>query len=79
MFIPLFNKFYFCYNNMPYHHMMYLGSCFLIFFLPFNFFAVWLLEVKGLRITLLVGMVLQTIGHWIRQGINSSSMFVMVG
>lgn len=58
MFIPLFNKFFFCYNNMPYNNMMYLGCCFLVFFIPFNFMAIWTIEVNGLRMTLLIGMVL---------------------
>ena len=48
-------------------------------FLPVNFISTWVIETKGLKWALLLGVGIQTVGLWTRQFCTHGFYFVFAG
>ena len=57
----------------------YLASSYMIMFVPMNFPSVFALDKYGLKIGVCLGIVLTTVGLWLRCLINESFWMVIVG
>jgi len=57
----------------------YLSLSFCIIFLPMNFPSTYVLDTYGLRVGLTIGMIVFTLGLWVRCLINYSFWYVVIG
>lgn len=60
-------------------NITFLSMIYLLMYIPVNPFAIWLIEKKGIRVSFITGVVIQTLGFWLRTLINYSFSFVIVG
>ena len=78
-FSPLVGKMLAAYPEATVFKLTFLSMIFLLMYIPVNPIAVWLIEKKGIRVSFITGLVIQTIGFWLRSLINTSFSFVIVG
>lgn len=52
---------------------------FFIAFIPLNFPTNYLIEEKGLRIAVVLGLLVATLGSWMRVAFNYSAAIALVG
>ncbi len=57
----------------------YLSQSFMILYLPMNQPAVIALDRKGLKFGLSIGIILTTLGNWLKAMINLSFWWVVIG
>lgn len=78
-FSPLVGKMLHAYPEASVFKLTFLSMIFLLMYIPVNPVAVWLIEKKGIRAAFITGLVIQTIGFWLRTLINVDFAFVIVG
>ena len=59
--------------------LTYLSMIFLITYIPVNPFSMWVIETKGIRYTLILAVVIQATGLWLRACINYHFMYCVAG
>ena len=47
--------------------------------MPTGPIAVWVIEKKGIRASLITGLIISTIGLWVRTQINQGFLWLMIG
>ena len=52
---------------------------FLIMFIPMSPVSVWVIEKKGIRSSLIIGLTISAVGMWVRTFINKGFIWVMIG
>ena len=59
--------------------MNMMSYSFMVLFLPMNFPCVYIIEVYGLRMGVILGIVTTAIGMWTRTLINVSFTYALIG
>jgi len=57
----------------------FLNVIYLVMYIPINFIAVFLIEKRGMRTSMLTGTFMQLIGFWLKTLVNKSFIFMMLG
>ena len=79
-FAPIVNKVLFAYNDgISDSQINYLSWIFMIMFVPMNFISVWVIENKRLRVAILMGTTIQTVGFWTRQLMENNFVYIPIG
>ena len=78
-FAPIVQKLLKTYSSTTLFQVSWLSMTFFISYIPFNFLAVWLIEKKGIRCALLVGVGMQAVGACLRMLINYDFVYVIIG
>jgi len=78
-FASVFDKILFSYETATSAKVNYLSWIFMVMFLPMTPIATYAIEKVGLRFSMLTGLALETLGFWLRVGINRDFRYVMLG
>lgn len=57
----------------------YLSMIFLVTYIPVNPFSMWVIENKGIRYTLILAVLIQAAGLWLRACINYHFIYCVIG
>ena len=80
-FSPIVSKVIFAYSDpsITSGKINFLSYVFMIVYLPFNFVSIWIIEKKGVRVSVLTAVFMQAVGMWLRVFIKTSFAYVIAG
>ena len=80
-FAPISSKLEYAYKDQGVDdsEVNYLSFIFMIMFLPMNFISIWIIENKGLRFSLLIGVSIQLLGFLTRYFVVYKFKMVLIG
>jgi hypothetical protein len=80
-FAPIVDKIIFAYESegVTASQINYLSWSYMVAYIPVHFGSVWIIDHKGLRFSIIMGVSVQLLGFWLKLFVNKSFIFCLLG